>query len=523
MLCESHLQHNNTLEPKSPPRPDRIAFWMGVATLCLVLITGIFLHRTGVGGLDNDAYSYIGEAQWVLHKGFTGEVRPLTGNVPKPLLVLIYGVCWHIGQPGVLITILCAMIAGAVISLFVHIGALLCSRTAGIITAILGLVAFSTLEVALTANSGLFLLLFALLALHELLALEPGRRRVRRVLVALTFAGLSRPEGWILYLLATLFLLRNEVRSEKASRRYLALLLLCVPFLSPLLDRLLFGDWLYGIHSFQYFSTRFLGLMAPASWQGADWGRFGASLQGMLGNPISTFTLLFFACVGIWSLWKNSRTRLGFLLFPFSAILLFHAHTFRYGFFAPRFVVVPWAILVLLSGVGLAELAKALAIWRHKTRSYPFVKRLLPMTLSFAFCLLGGLCTMAFWARTRRGVEVMHIFNAYTTEIVLHCNAPNRDNLRILVDNAFYNPVQFHLSKPHTVLHRTLEEWNRETSLDQYDIICPGTRSPRLASLFAKIAQEGSRWQTYSYYPAQPLYIFVKRSTASAHVAFTKE
>src|SRR5215472_1083849 len=90
-------------------RRDRHAPDRGVYAWTPVLLAGLVaasilgaatfhLRRHGVGTLDNDAYSYIAEWQWIRSQGLFGAPRSPTGNLPKPLLVVLYGLLYEAGH-----------------------------------------------------------------------------------------------------------------------------------------------------------------------------------------------------------------------------------------------------------------------------------------------------------------------------------------------------------------------------------------------------------------------------------------
>ncbi|MCX6378176.1 MAG: hypothetical protein NT023_01655, partial [Armatimonadetes bacterium] len=100
----------------------QIALFFACLTFILVGSATYILTLGGISSLDNDSYSYIDEAQWVLQHGFSGQLRPYTGNVPKPLPVLLYGAAYHVGSSFIWINVLCTAISGLIIGMIYLIG-----------------------------------------------------------------------------------------------------------------------------------------------------------------------------------------------------------------------------------------------------------------------------------------------------------------------------------------------------------------------------------------------------------------
>ena len=249
-----------------------MAWALGVLTALIVGAAVFYLRRHGAGSLDNDAYSYVDEWMWVRKHGLFGPLRPLTGNMPKPLLVLLYGLLYQVGGRGVAINLLCVVTAGAAASLACAIGRELHSDAAGVLAAALLVVQEPFLSAATAGNSTLFLLVTVLAAFYVQLVVPPGSTRAYGTLGLLLVGGLCRPDGWLLYLLAWLLGCVVDARTRWWPASPAVLLPAAfAPFLTNLLDRAFFGDWAYSSRSFRYFYVHFPGVHAPLPEVSLSW------------------------------------------------------------------------------------------------------------------------------------------------------------------------------------------------------------------------------------------------------------
>ncbi len=499
----------------------RMALFLACFAMFLVVATIVTLKSEGISSLDNDSYSYIDEAQWVAQHGFTGQLRPYTGNVPKPLLVLLYGIAYHTGNSFLWINALCTVVSGCIVGLIYLIGRRLHSVPAGLFAATLTFIEWPLVEASMTANSSLFLLLFSLLAFYLSLRLRLEGKQALWVCCLLCLGGLSRPEGWLLYLVAVagyLWVARKHPRLKSA--KPLLYYALFAPLLSPLIERLCWGDWLYSLHSFQYFTKQFLSASAspiPLSYQIKAYlltlWRLGEGGGGSL-------LLLLFAGVGFYRLQAMpSRKSSAKMALGVGALILFsHYNTFRQGFFAPRFVLIPLIALLMFFCVGVVDtLARGWKRIVHESDNWSLYKLIavIPLWRISTFGMGGYLVVTAFQT-TYTEAGRMRRLNHYMGVCVREIDAYPKSSARILMANAVYNPVRFNIRpKGGAHIDRMIEELDSRLSGDQqlaqYDILCVGGRNPRNVAILDAVRQQESAWEKHTVDIGEPLYLYIRK------------
>lgn len=500
----------------------QIAIFFACLTTILVGSATYILTLGGISSLDNDSYSYIDEAQWVLQHGFSGQLRPYTGNVPKPLPVLLYGGAYHIGSSFLGINALCIAISGLTIGMVYRIGSRLHSVTAGLFAATLTLIEWPLVEAAITANSSLFLLLFSLSAFYLSLRMDVGRKQVLLVCVLLCLGGLSRPEGWLIYLCAVVLYLRLAKRHPrlKPARSSLSFALLA-PLVSPLIDRMCWGDWLYSLHSFQYFVKQFLISPASPSSLSYQLRAYIYTLWRLGDSAGSMVLLLVFAAIGLLRLCALPKRR------PFAQIALgvallllcFHFNTYRQGFFVSRFVLVPLLALLMFFSVGVADtLARGWKTLIHEGQYWRIRKLAVALTLwNLLVVVTGGYLVRSALQTTYTETQRMRRLNRYMGSCVREINNYPSEAVRILMANAIYNPVRFHIRRAGEVhIDRVIEEMDSrltgEAQLTQYDILCVGGRNPRNARVLDAVRRDMDRWDARHVDIGEPLYLYTRKT-----------
>ncbi len=487
-----------------------------------LIFAGIFIiTKSGISSLDNDAYSYIDEAQWVIKHRFNGELRPYTGNVPKPLLVLVYGTLYSLGTGFWGINLLCILTAGGIVGGMYLLGKRLHSPIAGGIAALLTLVKWPFWEGAVSANSSHFLLLFVVLALHLSLRNPLHPRRIGWICFCLAMGGLVRPEGWLIYLFAVCrFLwLGWRYRSKKIIHVSFALLF-GVPLLGMVLDKVCWGDWYYSLHSFQYFVKTFLVPTSPPLTFRHLLKEYLLVLWRLGDSGVSTVITLLLAVIGwrsVRHLWH--RRVIEKVVLPAMLLLLcFQFNTYRQGFFVPRFVIVPIIGAILLSGIGCSEVLIRLGRWLVEGVRHWSVGRTRFRIVSSvsALFVLGYLQLWIPLQTTYTEFQRKQRLDGYMAACVYAIDTYPKSSMRVLMTNSVYNPVRFHVQhKKGVVIDRMLEDINRQKSGDvliqSYSILCLGNSSSRNEYILNAVQRDGDSWEARHTDIGISLYLYIRK------------
>jgi hypothetical protein len=308
----------------SASRPERI----GVGVL---LALGVLLWLLIPTFPNYDSYFHLVWGREILDGGLPS-FDAYAAPTPHPLYLAFCTLLAVIGESADRVLVLVAVVSHVAFTWAVYrLGTAVWDRKAGLVAAFLAGSSFALLLYVARAYLDVPYLAFVLWAA----VLEAERpRRGRSVLVLLFFAGLLRPEAWLLSGIYFLFL-----------RRPWRLLpwVVAAPLLWMLVDLVVTGDPLWSLHATSDLAAEL----------GRDTGLFTALREGLVfvtgtaREPVAVA-----AMIGLWVAWRRRDGRAAYVLVGLAAggTAAFLLTSGAGLSVLPRYLTVPAVVLCLLAG-----------------------------------------------------------------------------------------------------------------------------------------------------------------------------